>query len=75
MWPVMARPHGEKVAKFVKQYADTRAASAHGEEVRSGQFPGAGHTCQGVWAILTPGWTEVINSQKWPTLEKEEIDS
>jgi 3-methyl-2-oxobutanoate hydroxymethyltransferase len=49
VWQDMAGLRGGKMAKFVKQYADLRstlsdAATAYGEEVRSGQFPGPEHS-------------------------------
>lgn len=49
VWQDMAGLRGGRMAKFVKQYADLRttlldAASAYGEDVRSGQFPGPEHT-------------------------------
>jgi 3-methyl-2-oxobutanoate hydroxymethyltransferase len=49
VWQDMAGLRGGKMAKFVKQYADLRtslsdAAKAYGEDVRSGQFPGAEHS-------------------------------
>jgi 3-methyl-2-oxobutanoate hydroxymethyltransferase len=49
VWQDMAGLRGGKMAKFVKQYADLRttlseAASAYGEDVRSGQFPGPEHS-------------------------------
>lgn len=49
VWQDMAGLRGGKMAKFVKQYADLRttlldAATAYGEDVRSGQFPGPEHS-------------------------------
>jgi 3-methyl-2-oxobutanoate hydroxymethyltransferase len=49
VWQDMAGLRGGRMAKFVKQYADLRttlsdAARAYGEDVRSGQFPGAEHS-------------------------------
>ncbi|WP_411376175.1 3-methyl-2-oxobutanoate hydroxymethyltransferase [Arthrobacter sp. MPF02] len=49
VWQDMAGLRGGRMAKFVKQYADLRntllaAATAYGEDVRSGQFPGPEHT-------------------------------
>ncbi|WP_255768464.1 3-methyl-2-oxobutanoate hydroxymethyltransferase [Pseudarthrobacter sulfonivorans] len=49
VWQDMAGLRGGRMAKFVKQYADLRttlsdAAKAYGEDVRSGQFPGAEHS-------------------------------
>jgi 3-methyl-2-oxobutanoate hydroxymethyltransferase len=49
VWQDMAGLRGGRMAKFVKQYADLRttlldAATAYGEDVRSGQFPGPEHS-------------------------------
>lgn len=49
VWQDMAGLRGGRMAKFVKQYADLRttlsdAARAYGDDVRSGQFPGAEHS-------------------------------
>lgn len=49
VWQDMAGLRGGKMAKFVKQYANLRsilsdAATAYGEDVRSGQFPGPEHS-------------------------------
>ncbi|MFD5278982.1 3-methyl-2-oxobutanoate hydroxymethyltransferase [Pseudarthrobacter sp. NPDC058362] len=49
VWQDMAGLRGGRMAKFVKQYADLRttlleAATAYGEDVRSGEFPGPEHT-------------------------------
>ncbi|MFF1880455.1 3-methyl-2-oxobutanoate hydroxymethyltransferase [Pseudarthrobacter sp. NPDC058196] len=49
VWQDMAGLRGGRMAKFVKQYADLRttlldAATAYGDDVRSGQFPGPEHS-------------------------------
>lgn len=49
VWQDMAGLRGGRMARFVKQYADLRstlldAATAYGEDVRSGQFPGEEHS-------------------------------
>lgn len=49
VWQDMAGLRGGRMAKFVKQYANLRdtlleAATAYGEDVRSGEFPGPEHT-------------------------------
>lgn len=49
VWQDMAGLRAGKMAKFVKQYAQLRttlaeAATAYGEDVRSGQFPGPEHS-------------------------------
>lgn len=49
VWQDMAGLRGGRMARFVKQYADLRstlleAATAYGEEVRAGEFPGPEHT-------------------------------
>ncbi|MDQ0801619.1 3-methyl-2-oxobutanoate hydroxymethyltransferase [Arthrobacter sp. SLBN-112] len=49
VWQDMAGLRGGRMAKFVRQYADLRttlldAATAYGEDVRSGQFPGPEHS-------------------------------
>ncbi|TLM72005.1 3-methyl-2-oxobutanoate hydroxymethyltransferase [Pseudarthrobacter sp. NamB4] len=49
VWQDMAGLRGGRMAKFVKQYADLRstlldAATAYGEDVRSGHFPGPEHS-------------------------------
>ena len=49
VWQDMAGLRGGRMAKFVKQYADLRntlldAATAYGDDVRSGAFPGPEHS-------------------------------
>lgn len=49
VWQDMAGLRGGRMAKFVKQYADLRntlldAATAYGDDVRSGTFPGPEHS-------------------------------
>jgi 3-methyl-2-oxobutanoate hydroxymethyltransferase len=49
VWQDMAGLRGGRMAKFVKQYADLRrtlldAATAYGDDVRSGEFPGPEHS-------------------------------
>jgi len=49
VWQDMAGLRGGRMAKFVKQYADLRttlleAATAYGDDVRTGQFPGPEHS-------------------------------
>jgi 3-methyl-2-oxobutanoate hydroxymethyltransferase len=49
VWQDMAGLRGGRMAKFVKQYADLRttlldAATAYGDDVRSGGFPGPEHS-------------------------------
>lgn len=51
VWQDMAGLRGGKMARFVKQYADLRAvlrdaATAFGDDVRSGHFPGPEHSFQ-----------------------------